>query len=622
MKSRIGQRIRYSFDNLMARGLVSLIGLLGLASILFVFVIAVVVVVLGLHPADAKLDFPEAFWAALLRTLDPGTMGQDQGIGFRAAMLVVTLGGLVIVASLIGIISNAFNEKVAQLRKGRSRVLEKDHTLILGWNSKTISIVRELVVANASRTRPVVVILADRDKVEMEDEIHSKVRHHGNTRIVVRSGDPMSLADLEITNHTRARSIIILSPDDVDDADNFSIKTALALVNNQDRAQRNYHIVGEIRDKKNFEAATLVSGDEATWVMGEELISRLLVQTCRQSGLSAVFSDLLDFEGSEIYLSQDKDLVGRTYKEVCLSFDTAAVMGVLRGRDVMLNPTDELYIEEGDSVIVLAEDDSKLATGKPAKSNSAAITATEHQLPKPENTLILGDNQSLAVILDELDSCMAPGSRVQVISSAATAATSASKNTQVAFTVADPTKRSVLEEARVLDFNHIMVLADRSARSIQAADAKTLMTLLHLRAMVKNQELDINVVTEMLDDHNRELAEVTNVDDFIVSDKLVSLMLTQISENEAIKDVFAAVFSSVGSQVRLHPAEWYVQLGVEVDFNDVTAAANMRQESAMGYRKLELDVAGDGMHGVRLNPRRTQKVVFAAGDMVVVLTED
>jgi len=606
----------------MARGLMSLIGLLGVASILFVFVIAVVVVLLGLHPSDTKLDFPEAFWAALLRTLDPGTMGQDQGIGFRAAMLFVTLGGLVIVASLIGIISNAFNDKVAQLRKGRSKVLEKDHTLILGWNSKVMSILNELVVANESRTRPAVVILANRDKVEMEDEIHFAIRHPGKTRIIVRSGDPMSLVDLEMTNHRRARSIVVLSPDEPEEADNFSIKTALALVNNKVRSANPYHIVGEIREARNYEAAKLVSGDEASWVLGEELISRLLVQTCRQSGLSAVFSDLLDFAGSEIYLAPAEKHAGRTYREVCLSFESAAVIGLVRDGNALLNPRPKFKVEETDFVVVLAEDDSKLQTRQPASFNQKAITASVHQLQKPENTLILGQNRSLLVILDELDDCMAKGSKVKIIATSDAPELGRYKNAEVTFVQADPTSRVVLEASGVLDFHHIMVLADRNAKSIQSADAKTLMTLLHLRAMVKSPESDINVVTEMLDDHNRELAEVTAADDFIVSDKLVSLMLTQLAENDAVKEVFGSIFDSTGSQVRLHPAEWYVTPGVEVDFNDVTAAANARDESAMGYRKQDLDVAGDGMHGVRLNPRRTEKVVFAAGDMVVVLTED
>ena len=111
---------------------------LGLATLAFVLVIARVVV--GLVEAYPDPDNKSGFWDVargnLMRTLDPGTMGGDTGWGFRVLMLTVTIGGLVIVASLIGIVSGAFDDKMVELRKGRSRVLETDHTIILGWNNQ------------------------------------------------------------------------------------------------------------------------------------------------------------------------------------------------------------------------------------------------------------------------------------------------------------------------------------------------------------------------------------------------------------------------------------------------------------------------------------------------------
>ena len=62
----------------------------------------------------------------------------------------------------------------------------------------------------------------------------------------------------------------------------------------------------------------------------------------------------------------------------------------------------------------------------------------------------------------------------------------------------------------------------------------------------------------MLDDRNRELAEVTEADDFIVSDKLLSLMLSQISENKHLKAVFADLFDPEGSEIYVKPAVDYV----------------------------------------------------------------
>jgi hypothetical protein len=178
MKPQLGDRLKYSFDTLMSRGLAALIGLLGVVTLIFITVISLIVVVFGLFPADGDLSFSETFWATMLRTLDPGTMGGDTGPGYRIAMLVVTLTGLVLVASLIGIVSNAFNDKVEQLRKGRSNVLERDHTLILGWNRKIHQVVGELIIANESRKRATIVVMANRDKVEMEDELKAQLTSH------------------------------------------------------------------------------------------------------------------------------------------------------------------------------------------------------------------------------------------------------------------------------------------------------------------------------------------------------------------------------------------------------------------------------------------------------------
>ena len=57
----------------------------------------------------------------------------------------------------------------------------------------------------------------------------------------------------------------------------------------------------------------------------------------------------------------------------------------------------------------------------------------------------------------------------------------------------------------------------------QRADGKTLVTLLHLRDIAAKPAERFSIVSEMLDVRNRDLAEVTRADDFIVSDRLVSL---------------------------------------------------------------------------------------------------
>ena len=239
----------------------ALIGGLALASALVIFLISVVVTIFRLGPGDTDaLTLPEAIWSSLMRTLDAGTMGGDEGWRFRFASLAITLGGIFVISALIGVINNGIEDKLGELRKGRSRVIESGHTIILGWSEQIFSIISELVLANANQKNSCIVILGDKDKVEMEEEIADKVGSTGRTRIVCRSGSPIDLTDLDIVSPHAAKAIIILAPD-ADDPDSNVIKTMLAITNNPNRRPEPYHVVAEIRDPKNMEAARLVGKD-------------------------------------------------------------------------------------------------------------------------------------------------------------------------------------------------------------------------------------------------------------------------------------------------------------------------------------------------------------------------
>ena len=312
-------RWRYRFDNFMAKGTGALLLALFVASAVMVLSIAAVVALANVAPVgdDGKqLGFLALAWMGLLRTLDTGTMGGDTGsFWFLAAMLAVTLGGVFTVSTLIGVLNNGLDAKLSDLRKGRSRVIESEHTILLGWSQQIFPILSELLLANESRKDACVVVLGEKDKAEMEDEIVERIGPTGKTRIVCRSGSPIDLADLKIVSLQSSRSIIVLSPEG-DDPDASVIKTLLAITNAPDRRPEPYHVVAEIRDPKNVEVARMVGRDEVELLLVGELISRIIAQTCRQSGLSVIYTELFDFGGDEIYFREEPSLIGKTYAEV------------------------------------------------------------------------------------------------------------------------------------------------------------------------------------------------------------------------------------------------------------------------------------------------------------------
>ena len=50
-------------------------------------------------------------------------------------------------------------------------------------------------------------------------------------------------------------------------------------------------------------------------------MAKLVVQTSRQSGAAAVYTELFDYEGDEIYFLEDHGLAGSTYAEAQLAFE-------------------------------------------------------------------------------------------------------------------------------------------------------------------------------------------------------------------------------------------------------------------------------------------------------------
>lgn len=618
MPKRSFARSKYKFDNTMSRGLVPLIALLSTATFIFIVIVSLVVAIFELNPEGEKLSFGEVVWASLLRTLDPGTMGQDTGIGFRAAMLAVTLFGIILVAALIGIISNALNSRLEKLSKGKSKVIEKNHTVILGWNSKGVQLVKEILLSNGPHLKSAIVILANKDKVQLEDEILRRVGSLGKTRIVVRSGRPMSRTDLSIVSLDSAKSIIMLSPDFTEDADTYSIKTCLAIKSVDNPPSSSTSIVGEIRDSSNLEAAELVSEGAVHWVLVEQIVNRLIVQTCRQNGLSSVFTELLDFSGSEIYLSKHGKLKGLTYGEVSQMLEASVAVGVIREHDVVLNPRNDMVLSNSDTLIVVAEDGDHLQIGDKGHIEEDFIVGNVPESNSVASTVILGSNSGINVLIAELDKDSTYGSQIVVVTQNIGAMNLETENIQLTIVEQDPTKRKVLEAVDVASFDHIIIVANRDLNDVQHADAKTLHTLLLVRSLTSSNN-HINIVSEILDDHNRKLAETSRADDFIVSDKIVSHVIAQIAVNKHLSPVFNTLFAAGGKRISMVPVENYVRTGVPVTFDTVVASALRAGKSAIGYRLETLKNEPGSMHGVRLNPDRKATVEFSKGDTLVVL---
>ena len=114
-----------------------------------------------------------------------------------------------------------------------------------------------------------------------------------------------------------------------------------------------------------------------------------------------------------------------------------------------------------------------------------------------------------------------------------------------------------------------------------------------------------------------------SADDFIVSDKLVSLLLSQISENKHLDKVFNDLFDPDGSEIYLKPITNYIVPGQPRQFlYALIEAAADRGETAIGYRVVAKANKSDEGFGVKINPDKAATITFAAEDKLVVLAEE
>jgi len=612
-KAGLRTRLRYWFDNTMSRGTPALIGWLAIVSIMLIVVISAALAVTG------GTNIFGLFWQTFISAFSLA-IPDDATVAARVPWFVLALGGIFLVSALIGLINNGIDKKLEELRKGRSAVIESDHTVILGWSDQVFTVVSELVTANRSRRRPAIVILAEQDKLEMEELLRERLSGTANTRVVCRTGNPLNVSDLELVNLNASRSIIILTPQTAttpEDADAYVLKTLLAINRGPSFRDTEHHVVAAVRDG-SVRAVAQLAGGNAVVIDADDISARLTVQAARQSGLSVVYHDLLDFGGDELYVVSEPDLAGTTFGASLLAYRQCCPIGLVhKDGTTMVNPPMDTVIAADDKIVILAGDDSAIKLSRDGLTSvDDAIVHTARRAEVPEHTLILGWNGRAARIIEQLDMYVSDGSSVEVITDRDDADSAINKLSYRHLTASvkrgDTRERAVLEALDLGGYDNVIALCDDVMDPL-TADARVMVTLLHLRDILAKRGEVGAIVSEMRDDRDRALAQLTRDDDFVISEQLVSLLMTQISENAHLESVFADLFDPEGSEIYIRPASDYIQPTSGLTFATVTAAARVRNEVAIGYR---IAYSGDG-HGIVLNPDKARPIPVI--DRVIVL---
>lgn len=107
------RRLRYRIDNVLSRGTWAVLLWLGAATVLTVLFSSLLLAIFNVQLGGSQDgSWLEDFWQSTMRILDPGTMSGDVGWGRRLLALFVTLFGVLIAGTLIGIIAAGVENRV------------------------------------------------------------------------------------------------------------------------------------------------------------------------------------------------------------------------------------------------------------------------------------------------------------------------------------------------------------------------------------------------------------------------------------------------------------------------------------------------------------------------------
>lgn len=610
---RFWNRFWFELERFVVRGPLHRVVFIGVA-------IALISLVGGLIAVRISPTFentPDAIWWAFLRLTDPGYLGDDRGFALRTLSTIITvLGYVVFLGALIAIMTQWLNATMARLESGLTPIAANNHVVILGYSSRTAAIVRELLTSEARVTRFLrargagrlkIVILANTVDMRTVQDMKDRLGRLWRPRqIVLRSGTPLRIDHLNRVDYQHAAAILLPSSDvELGDAtsiaDGRTIKALLATSasNRSDHATLPL-VVAEIADGRRAEIAQRAYGGPSEILATDGLVARLIAQTLREPGITAVYEELLAPAGEhEIFVRAVPEVAGVKFWACVRTFERAIPIGVIRRTqkqaEAILAPSKNFVVEPGDEMVFVARDFEDCTPFETPKSTSSD---GPRSMPPPaarplRKLLVLGWSHKVPALVRELALDPSPDGphQIDVFStrSATERETAMKAESNPACAVrqleGDFTSATELEALAPGDYDSVVFMASDRLGSAYESDARTILGHLVLEKLfdAKPPAKRPSLVVELMSSENAELLG-SQASEKIVSPVIMSHILTQVALRRELHAVYVDLFGSGGGELLLRSASAYA-LGNDATFEEIQGAATAIGEVALGVRR-------------------------------------
>ena len=604
------ERMQYWFDNLMAKGSIRFFQILILLSLLLAVTIALLIVAFGFNDEASPAA---VIWNSLATGINAWMPSSEDGSpGYVLMMAIVALGGLLFTSVLIGIITNTIEEKIQDLKRGNSIVLEKDHTIILGFYPGEYTLIEQLILSAAGKPS-CIVIAENMEREDMEQEIHENIDIPRNFRIICRNADITDPVSIEKCSLETCKAVIISPTDDA--RTTRAVLAVYALLQVKDIMDVRVNAI--VSRNKYRIPPSLAEKHHITALQTNQILAKMIAHSCTQTGLSETFREVFNFDGCEFYLMDAPQTAGWTFQQLVNSMDRAAPAGILRDGKIRINPPAEEVLLAEDRILIFAESGDAAVIEGPVPLPDITRKFDLSAIGKEEATdiVIFGFNESVPVLLRELpenvDRVSFVGLRKGEELNPILEKIAEERKIRVEYVEKDPQEEETLLSV-AQTATHIVILNDHG-KITGEADMEVIFLLINLRDLRERLGLAFNITVEMRTERNQKLVESEERMDFLVASSMSSLILSQLSESPDLIDVFRELLSNEGNELYLKSAEKMHLLGY-------AAVAELRL-ALLHHGYILLGILHSDKKSF-FNPPLSQVVELNEGDQLIVLGHD
>ena len=515
----ISNYIKYRIDRMLNKGLFYQLMLLVFAIIILLLTVSIFIIVAFKYPPK------QAFWDSLMQFIDTGNISSVEGnTGIVITFLLVTFVGVCGWGSLIAMINKALQDRINNLSKGNAFIMEKNHAIILGYGEEALTIVEEFIMAKVKT-----IIILSEHNVDVIRKRVSFIKGYKNTNIIIREGTTSRIENIKLLNIGKSSSISIINNDDTE---SLNILLALKKIIEEDEIDKKINICVLVHEEDTIEI--IKSIEDKNFVIHViykyEILYKLIAQSIIYTGLSNVYEDLFSNDGNIFCIENEHHYEDYSFKDAALKYlDKGMILlGITKeDRSQLLIPNYDYVIKKENRLVFLSRNDNDDSVKEYPNIKPSIIKYKN-------NILLICEEKRYVEIIKEISEYI--------------------ENHSITMLSYDSIKsernkyKFILEKLKKENTTKIVLISEDNI-----TDVKSINVLLIIRQIIRKENLNIAILSLLNSIQKRNLIYSDDVRDFIVSGKLIGMLMAQASLSSNILYIFCGLLSKNGKDIIMSP---------------------------------------------------------------------